>query len=437
MGGDQVNNIRTQGHVPVSKGRRVAVLLTNSQRQELFRWLIEGNPYEIDSDLEEVAQKLELNNIQPEGETTEEILEWWKQTREYTLTEKECGLISHMLSSVTAQHDASLSQLSTWKIFEKYKLEDRDMSLSSEHSDMSLCLKEETKMEKDTPLVKSNGNRELLSTDIMEKVIVDGDLSKLTPAQRMSYYNAVCESLGLNPLTRPFGYIRLEGRLTLYAHKTAADQLRKLNQVSIEIIDKQVQDDMFLVHVKASMPDGRQDEDIGVVSMKGARDDHDRVNRMMKAVTKAKRRVTLSICGLGWIDESEIETIPNVQVVAMDNQDNTQFPSLSSEESNKNGDISQPSHNDKDTSIAPVHQGYTPDENKPIRRFFAVAKEKGLLATEELKKAVATFLRETYGVESRTEMMPEQWEEATELIRQPVVQEEIRKMAEREEPIPF
>jgi hypothetical protein len=34
--------------------------------------------------------------------------------------------------------------------------------------------------------------------------------------------------------------------------------------------------------------------------------------------TKAKRRVTLSICGLGFVDESEIETIPGAKKVAVD-----------------------------------------------------------------------------------------------------------------------
>jgi len=34
-------------------------------------------------------------------------------------------------------------------------------------------------------------------------------------------------------------------------------------------------------------------------------------NALMKAVTKAKRRVTLSICGLGILDETEVESIPN------------------------------------------------------------------------------------------------------------------------------
>jgi hypothetical protein len=34
----------------------------------------------------------------------------------------------------------------------------------------------------------------------------------------------------------------------------------------------------------------------------------------MKAETKAKRRVTLSLAGLGWLDETELETIPQVRV---------------------------------------------------------------------------------------------------------------------------
>jgi hypothetical protein len=33
----------------------------------------------------------------------------------------------------------------------------------------------------------------------------------------------------------------------------------------------------------------------------------------MKATTKAKRRVTLSMIGLGMLDETEVETIPNVR----------------------------------------------------------------------------------------------------------------------------
>ena len=53
--------------------------------------------------------------------------------------------------------------------------------------------------------------------EIMEQIIVKGDLSKLTPEERGQYYMTVCKSVGLNPLTKPFEYISLNGKLTLYA----------------------------------------------------------------------------------------------------------------------------------------------------------------------------------------------------------------------------
>jgi hypothetical protein len=50
-----------------------------------------------------------------------------------------------------------------------------------------------------------------------------------------------------------------------------------------------------------------------------------KANAMMKAETKAKRRVTLSICGLGMLDETEVETIPSAQP-------NPQYQKLTKEE---------------------------------------------------------------------------------------------------------
>ena len=52
--------------------------------------------------------------------------------------------------------------------------------------------------------------------------------------------------------------------------------------------------------------DGKKDESSGSVSIAGLRA-MDLANAMMKAETKAKRRLTLSICGLGYLDETEIE----------------------------------------------------------------------------------------------------------------------------------
>lgn len=149
---------------------------------------------------------------------------------------------------------------------------------------------------------------------ILEKVIVTGDLSGLTPAQRISHYNAVCHSLGLNPLTKPFQYLQLNNKLVLYACKDATEQLRQNRGISIYQIEKDIQDETLTVRAYARTPDGRTDVDEGVVSLKGLIGDS-LANAMMKAVTKAKRRVTLSICGLGFLDESEIETIPDARPV--------------------------------------------------------------------------------------------------------------------------
>lgn len=140
-------------------------------------------------------------------------------------------------------------------------------------------------------------------------VIARGDLSKLSEGEKTQYYTALCSSVGLNPLTRPFEYIILQGKLTLYARKDATEQLRRNHGVSIKITGREIMDDCYIVTAQASMPDGRVDESIGAVpiadSVKGA----DRANALMKAETKAKRRVTLSIIGLGIPDESELETI--------------------------------------------------------------------------------------------------------------------------------
>jgi hypothetical protein len=144
---------------------------------------------------------------------------------------------------------------------------------------------------------------------IMERVITAGDLSKLTPRDRTLYYSAVCESVGLNPLTRPFEYITLTGKLTLYARKDCTDQLRRLNHVSVEIVSREQIGDAYVVTARATTGDGRRDESIGAVSVKGLSGDAI-CNALMKAETKAKRRVTLSVCGLGFLDETERETIP-------------------------------------------------------------------------------------------------------------------------------
>ena len=155
-----------------------------------------------------------------------------------------------------------------------------------------------------------------LSANALENVLISGDLSKLSSSDRMDYYQAVCNSLGLNPLTKPFDYIQLNGRLQLYALKAATDQLRAKHQVSIVITNKEMVDNIYVVTAMAPMPDGQTDTDDGAVSVSGLQGEA-HANALMKTVTKAKRRVTLSILGLGMLDESEAETIPGARTQAV------------------------------------------------------------------------------------------------------------------------
>lgn len=161
--------------------------------------------------------------------------------------------------------------------------------------------------------------------EIMESVIIKGDLARLTPAERSNYYMSVCKSVGLNPLTQPFAYITLNGKLTLYALRACTDQLRQLHGISVQVVERVNVDGLLAVHVRVTDKEGRQDEDFGVVTIGNLKGDA-AANAMMKAVTKAKRRATLSLCGLGWLDESEIETIPGARVEPQDDGPATKPP---------------------------------------------------------------------------------------------------------------
>ena len=158
-----------------------------------------------------------------------------------------------------------------------------------------------------------------VSDSTMEQVVIGGDLSKLSPQDRVSYYRRVCESVGLNPFTKPFQYIRLNGFLTLYAAKDCTEQLRRIHGISITGLTTQFDADVgvYTVVATAQARDGRTDSATGAVPLGNDVKGEERANAVMKAETKAKRRVTLSICGLGWLDESETGSITGAQVVDM------------------------------------------------------------------------------------------------------------------------
>ena len=150
-----------------------------------------------------------------------------------------------------------------------------------------------------------------MNSNAIEKVLIQGDLSQLSESERIAYYSRVCESLGLNPLTQPFAYIRLQGKLKLYALREATEQLRRLHSVSVQIVSRELLDDIYVVTARATLPDNRCDESILSVFLRQVLQGEARANLLMKAESKAKHRVTLSLCGLAVLDELEVESIPS------------------------------------------------------------------------------------------------------------------------------
>ena len=59
----------------------------------------------------------------------------------------------------------------------------------------------------------------------VELAMMMNDVASLNPQERLQLVKRLCETLRLNPLTNPFQYIKLNGRLTLYATKGCTDQL--------------------------------------------------------------------------------------------------------------------------------------------------------------------------------------------------------------------
>lgn len=164
-----------------------------------------------------------------------------------------------------------------------------------------------------------NTNEKQIALKTLDQGVIEGDFTSWDNLKRITFVKELCQRLGLNELTQPFGFIQVKDRdqkvtTKLYAKKDATEQLRKIYDISIIDMTEEERNNQYIVTVKASAPDGRTDVDKGVVSLttfKGDKLNGDMLsNAIMKAVTKAKRRVTLSICGLGVLDESEIETIP-------------------------------------------------------------------------------------------------------------------------------
>lgn len=172
-----------------------------------------------------------------------------------------------------------------------------------------------------------------ITPENMQKALSIGDISQLDDQAKVQFYVATCESMGLNPMTAPFDLLKADdGKMRLYPNMRAAEQLRMKYRVSIDKVTREQVGDLFIVTAYASTKDGRKDEAQGIVSLAKARGEWKTsqngrryfaeekdvngqpimemlrgealANAMKKAESQAKRRATLSICGLGYMSDA-------------------------------------------------------------------------------------------------------------------------------------
>jgi hypothetical protein len=170
----------------------------------------------------------------------------------------------------------------------------------------------------------------------VERALAYNDYSKLDDEGRALLLNKTCESMGLNPLGQPFGLIPLNGKLTLYAKRSCTDQLASIHGLSTEEVTEAWNDKTRIFTVKVKMRDknGRLGQNRGDVWIAPNLGGQELANAFMKCHTKAIRRCVLAMCGLGFMDETEVEDSkpqPKVETV----EKSIRFASLKERQSMK------------------------------------------------------------------------------------------------------
>lgn len=254
-----------------------------------------------------------------------------------------------------------------------------------------------------------------LDEGTLARVVLYGDLTPLTSRERFNYYLELCRAIDVNPAIRPFDFIETDDpndkdkkRIILYPNARCTDALRANHGISIEKPEIEEKHGCFVVTVKATYK-GRTDFATGVVPLQKQggkwvdtgqkyRDGNpkrrfepdgsyidlsplEKANAMMKAETKAARRVTLRLCGLaGMPDPGDLEdgVLGNVrQIDAESFLQGREAPALASPATTSGGEPS---------AVAPA----TTKANGNGGPSISIAVKKFVAARDDLAAAIET-----------------------------------------------
>lgn len=155
-----------------------------------------------------------------------------------------------------------------------------------------------------------------LNPDVISSLVINGDLKRLTPQQKVEYYSYRCQQAGLDPAAKPFDLLTLNGKEILYANASATQQLTSIHKLSHAITSRELTDGIYCVFCRVTGSDGRSTENMGAVPIDNLKGEA-KANAMLKATTKAIRRTVLAHMGLGLMDETEVDTIPGATKTPM------------------------------------------------------------------------------------------------------------------------
>lgn len=159
-----------------------------------------------------------------------------------------------------------------------------------------------------------------LAADALLSAVASGkDTRSLSGDDRRALLASLNRQLGLNPLSGAVMFLLTNGRETLYVTKQGTDQIARREKLTRETLKGPCVETMegvkvVICRVCVKHPDGRAETCTATLPFSAG----GLVNDLMKVETKAKRRATLSLCGLGMLAEDEIETIPGARTVPAD-----------------------------------------------------------------------------------------------------------------------
>jgi hypothetical protein len=108
----------------------------------------------------------------------------------------------------------------------------------------------------------------------------------------------------------------------IYADRQTTVELGRVNNIDVKLLERDIQLDKYALFVARAtdLDTGRGVDATGVcalVKKNAPMDMEGQANKIMHAETKAKRRATLEACGLGFLDDSEIDSIEGAAKVQL------------------------------------------------------------------------------------------------------------------------